>query len=150
MVGLHSIPASKFFALWAPLAVASAAANGTALQPVSLSIAVAPGVSVPAVSAVLGALGIVLSRPLAHKSEARNGVMSFMLVSAIMLIVVEVWIAESRPSWLFSFVIAIGLGFSGYSLIELVGSELREFVDDVLSKAGLVLRLLSAKLKGPK
>ena len=52
-----------------------------------------------------------------------------------MLILVELWIVESRPRWLFAFVIAIGLGFSGYSLIELLGDQMRDFIKDIVGKA---------------
>lgn len=93
------------------------------------------GVPIPAVTCALGALGIVLSRPFARRTEADLDWPMFLLVSAIMLIVVELWIIESHPSWLFAFVVAIGLGFSGYSLLERFGEEVREFVSDVFSKA---------------
>ena len=57
----------------------------------------------------------------------------FALVSLIMLIVVELWIVESRPGALFAFVVAIGLGFSGYSLIELVGAEIGSFIKRIIA-----------------
>jgi len=52
-----------------------------------------------------------------------------------MLVLVLLWIIESRPSWLYAFVVSIGLGFSGYSLVELFGEQVRSFVTDIFDKA---------------
>lgn len=93
------------------------------------------GVPVPVVTSLFAVLGIGLSRLLARRTEATLGWGSFAAVTAIMLIVVLLWIIESRPSWLYAFVVSIGLGFSGYSLIELFGQQVRSFVTDVFDKA---------------
>jgi hypothetical protein len=50
-----------------------------------------------------------------------------------MLLVVEIWIIDSRPGALLTFVIAIGLGFSGYSLIEVAGEQVRAIAGRILS-----------------
>jgi uncharacterized membrane protein YoaK (UPF0700 family) len=93
------------------------------------------GVPVPVVTCLFAVLGIALSRLLARRAEAKLGWPSFAAVTAIMLIVVLLWIVESRPSWLYAFVVSIGLGFSGYSLIELFGEQVKSFVTDVFAKA---------------
>ncbi len=93
------------------------------------------GVPVPVVTCLFAVLGIGLSRLLARRTEAKLGWGSFAAVTAIMLIVVLLWIVESRPSWLYAFVVSIGLGFSGYSLIELFGQQVKSFVTDVFDKA---------------
>ena len=62
-----------------------------------------------------------------------------------MLIVVLLWIVESRPSWLYAFVVSIGLGFSGYSLIELFGEQVKSFVTDVFDKARSTIGQTPAK-----
>lgn len=93
------------------------------------------GVPVPVVTCLFAVLGIGLSRLLARRTEAQLGWLSFAAVTAIMLIVVLLWIVESRPSWLYAFVVSIGLGFSGYSLIELFGEQVRSFVTDIFDKA---------------
>ncbi len=85
------------------------------------------GVAVPLATCALGALGVALARPLARRQENTLPLPLFLVVSAIMLLTVEIWIIDSRPPALFAFVIAIGLGFSGFSLIELVGNQVREF-----------------------
>ena len=72
---------------------------------------------------------------LARRTEAQLGWASFAAVTAIMLIVVLLWIVESRPGWLYAFVVSIGMGFSGYSLIELFGEQVRSFVTDIFDKA---------------
>jgi hypothetical protein len=93
------------------------------------------GVPVPLGTCAFAVLGIGLSRLLARRAEASLGWPSFAAVTAIMLIVVLLWIIESRPSWLYAFVVSIGLGFSGYSLIELFGEQVRTFVTDIFDKA---------------
>ncbi|MCL9998372.1 MAG: hypothetical protein NBV68_03240 [Erythrobacter sp.] len=93
------------------------------------------GVPVPVVTCLFAVLGIGLSRLLARRTEAQLGWSSFAAVTAIMLIVVLLWIVESRPSWLYAFVVSIGMGFSGYSLIELFGEQVRSFVTDIFDKA---------------
>ena len=93
------------------------------------------GVPVPVVTCLFAVLGIGLSRLLARRSEAQLGWLSFAAVTAIMLIVVLLWIVESRPSWLYAFVVSIGLGFSGYSLIELFGEQVKSFVTTIFDKA---------------
>jgi len=93
------------------------------------------GVPVPVVTCLLAALGIGLSRLLARRTEAQLGWLSFAAVTVIMLVLVLLWIIESRPSWLYAFVVSIGLGFSGYSLVELFGEQVRSFVTDIFDKA---------------
>lgn len=93
------------------------------------------GVPVPMATCAFAVLGIGLSRLLARRTEASLGWPSFAAVTAIMLVVVLLWIIESRPSWLYAFVVSIGMGFSGYSLIELFGEQVKTFITDVFDKA---------------
>ena len=122
-----SVSAGKFFAGWVPLALASAAVD-PAPRLADLFAFTAWGVIIPPVTCALGAIGVLGARPLARKGERDLSVGAFVLVSLLMLVVVELWIIERQPSALFAFVIAIGLGFAGYSLIELVGAELKSIV----------------------
>lgn len=93
------------------------------------------GVPVPLGTCVFAVLGIGLSRLLARRTEAQLGWPSFAAVTLIMLVVVLLWIIETRPSWLYAFVVSIGMGFSGYSLIELFGEQVKTFITDVFDKA---------------
>ena len=86
------------------------------------------GTAIPVVQVVLAAAGVLMARPLAPKRERSAGVGRFILVSAIMLIAAVTWAAQTQPGPLFAFVVAIGLGFSGYSLIELAGREIENMV----------------------
>lgn len=86
------------------------------------------GLPLPVVTCALGALGIAASRPFTKRAEKDLSWKLRALVSLIMLIVVELWIIESRPSWLFAFIVAIGLGFSGFSLLELFAEQVQGFV----------------------
>lgn len=93
------------------------------------------GFPIPLGACLWGALGIALSRPLARKGEAQLGWPLFLVVSLIMLILVELWIIETWPSWLYSFVVSIGLGFAGYSVIELIGEQAKEFIRSIGARA---------------
>lgn len=86
------------------------------------------GLPVPVVTCFLGALGIAASRPFTRLAEEDLGWQLRTLVTLIMLTVVQLWILESRPGWLFAFVVAIGLGFSGFSLLETFGDEVKQFL----------------------
>lgn len=100
------------------------------------------GLPIPVVTCILGAVGIVAARPFTVRAEAELGWPLRWLVSFIMLITVQLWIIESRPGWLFAFVVAIGLGFSGYSLLELFGSEVKDFLRRAFASA-------TGTIKGP-
>lgn len=123
---IYPLSAPKFAIGWLPaLTVASVADPAPRLA--DAFVVPIGGVSIPLATCVLGALGVILARPLARRQESTLQLPLFLVVSAIMLLTVEIWIIDSRPPALFAFVIAIGLGFSGFSLIELVGSQVREF-----------------------
>ena len=126
-----AIPATKFFPAWLP-ALAISASVDPAPRLADAFMLHMGGIAVPPITSLLGIAGVLMARPLARKRE-KSGWPAFALVTAIMLIVVQLWIVESRPGALFAFVIAIGLGFSGYSLIELVGSEIGNFVKRIVA-----------------
>lgn len=144
---LHPLTFPKFAAAWLPLLAASAAVD-PAPRLADLFALSLGGIVVPPVTCALGALGVLAARPLARKTESTLGWGSFALVSLIMLVVVELWVAESRPGALFAFVVAIGLGFSGFSLIELVGTEIRDFITNIMGKAAGLVPGKSAKKEG--
>ena len=126
---------SHFLLGWVPALAATSVVPEVAPELADTMLVVIGGVPIPLVTCVLGFLGVIMARPLARKSESALSWPLFLLVTAIMLILVELWIVESRPRWLFAFVIAIGLGFSGYSLVELLGDQMRDFIKDIVGKA---------------
>ncbi|MEL7681086.1 hypothetical protein AAG602_07960 [Citromicrobium bathyomarinum] len=126
---------SHFLLGWVPALAATSVVPEVAPELADTMLVVIGGVPIPLVTCVLGFLGVIMARPLARKSESALSWPLFLLVTAIMLILVELWILESRPRWLFAFVIAIGLGFSGYSLIELLGDQMRDLIKDIVGKA---------------
>lgn len=116
----------KFMAGWLPALAVSAAVPGQRLG--ELFLVDIGGLAVPVVTCALGALGIAASRPFTVRAEKDLGWKLRWLVSAILLVMVELWIVESRPGWLFAFVVSIGMGFAGYSLLELFGEQVKETV----------------------
>jgi len=126
---------TKFLSGWLPALAVTATVEPPAPRLGDLFLVEFGGLPVPIVTCVLGALGILLARPFARRSEAELGWPLKLLVTAIMLITAELWIIESRPGWLFAFIVAIGMGFSGYSLLELFGDQVKDFARDAFSKA---------------
>lgn len=120
------IAAPKFAAGWLGVVAASVPIDQAAPQ-AALIINIG-GIEFPAITSALGLIGVLAARFLALPKERSLGTPRFIVVSLLMLVAVEVWIVESRPGWLFAFVLAIGLGFSGYSLIELLGDQVKETV----------------------
>lgn len=125
----------EFLLAWLPTMTAVSVAPPPAPQLGQMFMVDLGGVPVPLGTCIFAVLGIALSRLLARRSEAALGWLSFAAVTLIMLVVVLLWIIESRPSWLYAFVVSIGMGFSGYSLIELFGEQVRTFVTDAFDKA---------------
>lgn len=120
---------AAFYGPWAMSVLAAAvgeprlaahAAPGMMLHVDSLAI--------PVLQAVLAVVGVLMARPLAPRREAEVGWLRFALVTAIMAIVAVIWVAQSRPGPLLTFVVSIGLGFSGYSLIEFAGREIEGMI----------------------
>lgn len=72
------------------------------------------------VVALVGALGTATLSP--RRDPPIEGVRRF-LAATIVAVGAVIWALESRPSWIMTFVVSGGLGFSGYSLIELAGRE---------------------------
>ncbi len=120
----------KFAASWAVAALASVPLDKAAPQ--AETVLLLGGVEIPIITAALGLLGVACARFLALPKERSLGTPRFLVVSLLMVVAVQLWIVEARPGWLFAFVLAIGLGFSGFSLIELLGDQVKETV-----KAGL-------------
>jgi len=133
---------SKFLVLWLPSLALAAVAPAARLPLGERFVVDLWGLPVPIVTCILGAIGVLAARPFTRRSEAALGLPLRLLVSAIMLIVVELWIIESRPGWLFAFVVAVGLGFSGYSLLELFGQQIKDFITRAFSSA-------TETIKGP-
>lgn len=100
------------------------------------------GLPIPFVTCILGAIGIIAARPFTVRAEADLGWQLRLLVSFILFVVVQLWIIESRPGWLFAFVVAIGLGFSGFSLLELFGEQVKGFIRRAFASA-------TGTIKGP-
>lgn len=129
MTGSHHLGhLVAFYFPWS-LSLAGAMVSGPASPSLVLQL---DGMSVPLLPLALALVGVVLARPLAPRSERAIGTAKFILVTVIMMIVAAAWVAQSRPGVLLAFVVSIGLGFSGYSLIELAGAEISRIAGNIL------------------
>lgn len=125
---------TKFLSVWLPT-LAVAVVVPSAQTPLGDRFLVdLGGLPVPVVTCILGLIGILAARPFTVRAEAELGWPLRLLVTFIMIVLVELWIIENRPGWLFAFVVAIGLGFSGFSLLELFGQQVKDIVRRALSK----------------
>jgi hypothetical protein len=134
----HIQALANFYVPWTASLVAAANGPVTIVAPI-LTIQF-DGTAVPLVQVALAAAGVIMARPLAPKSERAIGTGRFLLVTAIMLVVAVTWAAQSQPGPLFAFVVSIGLGFSGYALIELAGREIENFIKSIFATATGALR----------
>lgn len=132
---------SHFYLPWTAALVASAA------EPAATGATVFQfeGMTFPAVQAVLAIAGVLMARPLARKKESALPLSHFLIVTAIMLVIALAWVAQSQPGVLFTFVVAIGLGFSGYSLVETAGAETQNFVKRVIAQVTDALGSIGVK-----
>jgi hypothetical protein len=144
------LSAKQFLGGWVPALAVSAVVPAPALPLGERFLIDLAGLPVPVVTCALGAIGIIAARPFTVRAEADLGWKLRLLVSFIMLVIVELWIVESRPGWLFAFVVAIGLGFSGYSLLELFGNQVKDFVRRTFSLATDTIKPSSSEAVGPQ
>lgn len=125
---------SDFYVPWAVALAASSAepaAPRTAAGAVVLHL---PGLDLPLLQLILAVAGVLMARPLARKKEAGLPMSHFLVVTAIMLVVAVAWVAEHPSGVLFTFVIAIGIGFSGYSLIETLGTQVEAAIKAAIAR----------------
>lgn len=121
---------STFYAGWTPaLLVASAAPKASP----SDFVIVAGGVDWPVVTLAIAAIGVLAARPLSPKRNPPLPFWKSALVTLIMLVVALLWVLDTRPGLLFAFVVSIGLGFSGYTVIELMGEQIAETVKRIFA-----------------
>jgi hypothetical protein len=128
---------SHFYVPW------SAALAASAAEPVPAAAWTLhwQGLDLPVLQLVLAIAGVLMARPLARKREAALPLAQFIIVTAIMLIVAVLWVATSPANVLFTFVVAIGLGFSGYSLIETAGDQMQDFVRRAIDQVTGALKI---------
>ncbi|MEQ1499157.1 MAG: hypothetical protein ABL914_10885 [Novosphingobium sp.] len=132
---------ARFYLPW--LAAAAVAAEESA--PSHALTVQFDGLSLPVLQLALALAGVLMARPLAPKRVPPLGWAKSLLVTVIMVLVAASWVIEARPGLLFAFVISIGLGFSGYALIELIGGQVQTFVKSVFEGAIGTLGKLTGK-----
>jgi len=128
--------AANFYVPWAA-ALAASAVEPVAVEPIVLHF---QGIELPLVQTVLAVAGVLMARPLARKKEAALPLWHFLIVTLVMLVAAVAWVSESRPGVLFAFVVSIGLGFSGYALIEAAGTQIENFVKRIFDQVAEALR----------
>lgn len=112
---------ASFYVPWSAALAASTAEPIAVGAPLLIAVG---DVQLPVVQAALAIAGVLLARPLAPRSAAEQGWLRQISVTLIMAIVAVAWVIESRPGVLFTFVVAIGLGFSGHALIASIGQQI--------------------------
>ena len=111
-----------FGLLWPPAFAATAA-----MQPLHQATPYSAdllGVSVPIVTSIVAVVGVLLARPLSPKGNPPLSLGRNLAVSAILALLALVWVIDSKPGLLFALVVSIGLGFAGFSVIELIGAQI--------------------------
>lgn len=136
---------THFYVPW--LTALAASALQEPAMPVAPLMISFDGLDVPVLQLVLAVAGVLMARPLAPRRDPPLGFVRSLLVTAIMVIAAVVWVADARPGVLFTFVVAIGLGFSGYSLIELAGREIEAFIKRIFAAATAAIDSITGKSK---
>lgn len=133
---------TKFLSVWLPMVAISIVVPDASTPLGDRFLMDLAGLPIPVVTCALGLVGMIAARPFTVRTEAQLGWPLRLLVSFILLVTVQLWIIESRPGWLFAFVVSIGLGFSGYSLLELFGEQVKDLVRRAFDRA-------ASSIKGP-
>ncbi|MEZ5709709.1 MAG: hypothetical protein R3E02_10020 [Blastomonas sp.] len=134
-----------FYATWATsLATLSVAGDAPAHlgEIVMLDLG---GVAFPLITGLVAAAGVLMARPLTPRQTPPLGFGKQLLVTLIMLAIALIWVGEARPRLLFTFLVSLGLGFSGYALIELAGEEIRAFIKRIFAAATATIDRISGK-----
>jgi hypothetical protein len=140
MSGYHL---AGFYVPWSAALAASAAAPA-AVQGAVVHVG---GIDVPIVQSVLAAAGVLLARPLAPRRAPVLGVLQQISVTLIMIIVAVAGVLQETPGVLFTFVVSIGLGFSGYALIETAGQQVGAVAKAALASMLAALENIGGKTK---
>lgn len=140
---LHDL--GNFYVPWLA-ALTAAAVQEPSIAPIGMMIQI-DGLDVPVLQLVLAIAGVLMARPLAPRRSPPLGFLKSLLVTVIMLIAAVAWVADARPGVLFTFVVAIGLGFSGYALIELAGREIEAFIKRIFGAATATIDSITGKSK---
>lgn len=111
------------FGIFWPPALAATAATQPLHQATPYSADLL-GVSVPIVTSIVAVVGVLLARPLSPKGNPPLTLGRNLAVSAILALLALVWVIDSKPGLLFALVVSIGLGFAGFSVIELIGAQI--------------------------
>ena len=133
---------ARFYPPW--LAAATIAANDHAPASHGLTLPF-DGLQLPVLHLGLALAGVLMARPLAPRRVPPLSWVKSALVTVIMLVIAASWVVEARPGLLFAFVVSIGLGFSGYALIELIGNQVQGFIKSVFDGAASAFGKLTGK-----
>ena len=117
-----SLASKSFLALW-PTAMAATVATQPLHDHAPFMVMVL-GVPVPIMTAAVAVIGVLLARPLSPKGNPPLTMGRNLAVSAILTLLALVWVIDSKPGLLFALVVSIGLGFAGFSVIELIGAQI--------------------------
>lgn len=132
MIATFSIKtAASFYLPWLAAATVAARLPAETDAPLVMHF---HGLELPVLHMFLAAAGVLLAFPLAPRRTPPLGFGKQLLVTVIMLLVALTWAAEARPGMLFTFVVSIGLGYSGYALIEIAGQEIEAFVRRIFAR----------------
>lgn len=132
MIETHPMQAlANFYVPW--LAAAAVSATEPAPSGAMIVLDLGGGLQMPVVHSALAIAGVLMAFPLAPRRNPPLGRLRSVLVALIMIVIALAWVSQSRPNFLYTFVVAIGLGFSGFSLIELAGQELLGVVREFFS-----------------
>ena len=85
-------------------------------------------IDIPIITTALAIIGILLARPLTPRRDPPLGLFKNILVTIILALLAVAAVIEYKPGILFTLIVALGLGYSGFSIIELMGDQIKSVV----------------------
>jgi hypothetical protein len=122
-----------FYVPWAAAAVAAPAFEAQ-IGPSQLILNFG-GFEVPALRLTLAVIAVLLARVIAPRGPHEHAPTKSVAVTVVLVLIAASWVIESRPGLLFTFIVSMGLGFSGYTILELAGREIEAFVKRIFAAA---------------
>lgn len=117
-----------FFPFWAAGLVTVGAGVEVPRSLADMLVISVDGVELPLLTAGLAVTGVLLSRPLTPRRDPPLTARDNILITAILLLLALAAVVEYRPGILFTLIVSLGLGYSGFSIVELLGEEIKNVI----------------------
>ena len=92
------------------------------------------GYPVPPVTLAVAMLCVLAARPFTPRGPVTLPLWKQAIVTLLLMLLDASWVIDHQPGILMTVIVSIGLGYGGFSIIELAGEEMKEVVRNMFSK----------------